>query len=71
MEDVAAYVFAGGLETPFSLPADPNRIAAIAAAERILAEERSRRMASPRLKSTFLERGTIQGFGDLLTRWLK
>src|SRR5262249_45078790 len=50
LEDIADFVAAGGLhqagggvqDPTWALPADPNRIAAIAAGEKILAEERAR-----------------------------
>lgn len=50
LEDIADFVVQGGLNPPapaagdrgWALPADPNRMAAFAAAERILAEERER-----------------------------
>jgi len=49
LEDIADFVLQGGLQPPpvdedrsWALPADPNRMAAFAAAERILAEERER-----------------------------
>jgi len=69
MEDIASFVFTE--PTSFALPADPNRVAAIAAAERILAEERSRQKVEPYREGELLARSAIKGIGDLLARWLK
>jgi Zn-finger nucleic acid-binding protein len=78
MEDIAAFVLDGGLERPapdapatgYGLPADPKRIAAIAAAEEILARERARSEASdPRKILARIESG--RGIVDLLSLFLK
>jgi Zn-finger nucleic acid-binding protein len=78
MEDIAAFVLGGGLERPpaegptagYGLPADPKRIAAIAAAEEILARERARSEASnPKTILARIESG--RGIVDLLSLFLK
>ncbi|HET9250764.1 MAG TPA: hypothetical protein VFP58_01435 [Candidatus Eisenbacteria bacterium] len=83
MEDVATFVLGGGLERSaasdgasggWSLPADPARLQAMVAAERILAEERARsRDAAGGFDRTF-ERKLMKGWrsvGDLLSDLLK
>jgi Zn-finger nucleic acid-binding protein len=78
MEDIAAFVFDGGLENDpapggdrkWSLPADPERMAAIAAAERILAEERARAGARNRVGEIDSKR-VLRGIGDLFALLLK
>jgi hypothetical protein len=78
MEDIAAFVLGGGLETElaesaesaWSLPADPGRTAALLAAERILAEERARSLAREG-KREFEWNRTWRGWGDLFTELLK
>jgi Zn-finger nucleic acid-binding protein/ribosomal protein L40E len=83
MEDVAAFVLAGGLERApvratdrgeWTLPADPARAAAMVAAERIMAEERARSREAARGLERNLE-GTLargwRGIGDLLSELLK
>ncbi len=78
MEDIAAFVLEGGLVTrsagdggkSWSLPADPDRAAAVLAAERLLAEERARAIARERGH----ELGTgrmVRGIGDFLAALLK
>ncbi len=80
LEDIAAFVLEGGLrapagvnpaggeERPWGLPSDPNRAAAWAAAERIIADEkareRARRSAWP---GPGIRPDAIRGIGDLLT----
>ena len=78
MEDIAAFILAGGLEKApstgadvcSSLPADPKRVEAVAAAERIMAEERSRASTTER-EIDLISRSTIKGIGDLFAQWLK
>jgi Zn-finger nucleic acid-binding protein len=78
MEDIAAFVLEGGLERrapetgarDWRLPADPERVAAIAAAEEILARERARSEASdPRRLVARIE--SARGIVDLLALFLK
>jgi Zn-finger nucleic acid-binding protein len=78
MEDVAAFVLEGGLERPagegdaagWSLPADPARLAAIAAAEEIVARERARAAAEdPARLLRKIE--SARGIVDLLSLFLK
>ena len=74
LEDIANFVAAGGLhqaagggEDPgWALPADPNRMAAIAAAEKILAEERAR-TSSQDLHGDI----TVRSVGDLFALLLQ
>ena len=75
LEDIADFVAAGGLrqqaagagEDPgWALPADPKRIAAIAAAEKILAEERAR-TSGPDTRGEV----TIRSVGDLFALLLQ
>jgi hypothetical protein len=78
MEDIAGFVLEGGLDAgpgpgedrKWSLPADPNRMAAIVAAERILAEERARGLPRRRraVPGTW---GAWRGIGDLFAYLLK
>lgn len=79
MEDVAAFVLQGGLEAEAAaepgadpgLPADPKRIAALAAAERILAEERAREEAA---RTETAWEGFARGrrsIGDVIARLLR
>jgi Zn-finger nucleic acid-binding protein len=78
MEDIAAFVLQGGLDQgpaggPGSgLPVDPGRAATLAAAERILAEERAR-ASRERGARGGVDRGSeaIRGLGDLLASLLK
>lgn len=79
MEDIAAFVLAGGLEGQpgaegdrggYSLPADPQRVAAIAAAEGILAEERAKSAARAQAGTIDTEQ-VLRGIGDLFARLLK
>jgi Zn-finger nucleic acid-binding protein len=78
MEDVAAFVLEGGLEggpgasaAPESgLPADPERVAAVAAAERIIAEERARNAARAH-EGEIGPRMISRGIGDLFALLLK
>jgi hypothetical protein len=78
MEDIAAFVLEGGLETaagdaadrPWSLPANPDRTAALLAAERILVEERARSLARERRDEPVWNR-PWRGWGDLLSELLK
>jgi len=77
LEDIAAFVLEGGLrnapavtaeEQAWTLPSDPKRVAALAAAERILAEEKARTEVTTRRWSA--QRALPEGFrgiGDLLT----
>ncbi len=78
MEDIASFILAGGLELKSKegtagdsvLSVDPGRIVAMAAAERILAEERTRsRKVNPatELDSTRI----LRGLGDFLAGILK
>jgi hypothetical protein len=79
MEDVAAFVLGGGLERApgregpagdWALPADPARLRAMAAAERILAEERARSRDAVRGFDREFERKLRTGWrsvGDLLS----
>ncbi|MGE5175800.1 MAG: zf-TFIIB domain-containing protein [Hyphomicrobiales bacterium] len=78
MEDIAAFVLEGGLDgeaategaAGYALPADPTRAAALAAAERILAEERARN--APRPHEGELGPNTVlRGIGDLIALLLK
>jgi len=83
MEDVAAFVLAGGLErsaaaegspADWALPADPARLQAMVAAERILAEERARSRDGARGFDRDFERKLSKGWrsvGDLLSDLLK
>ena len=78
LEDIAAFVLEGGLRASaqapgesgpaWSMPADPNRAAAWAAAEKIIAEEKSRERTRANAWSG-LGQGpnAIRGIGDLLT----
>ena len=78
MEDVAAFVLAGGLERgahaagdrgDWAQPADPARIVAMVAAERILAEERARSSEAARSFEREFDRKLSKGWrsiGDLL-----
>jgi len=78
MEDIAAFVLEGGLEREpapgedrsWMLPADPGRMAAIAAAERLLAEEQARASMRSRL-DRLGPRGALRGIGDLFALLLK
>ena len=78
MEDVASFVMRGGLERPqavgevaaYGLPVDPKRVAAMAAAERILAEERARGSAHGRTPDLDPLAG-LKGIGDLIARLLR
>jgi len=81
MEDIAAFVLEGGLQsTPaaprdgdWSLPADPAKAAAVLAAEQLLAEERarSRARAFP-LEDWGIDSGrVVKGIGDLFAKILK
>jgi Zn-finger nucleic acid-binding protein/ribosomal protein L40E len=78
MEDIASFVFQGGLEGPqpagaepgYGLPADPKHVAAMAAAERILAEERARGTAAGRGWESAPIAG-LKGIGDLIALLLK
>ena len=77
LEDIAAFVLEGGLrstpavaaeEHAWTLPSDPKRVAALAAAERILAEEKARTEVTTHRWSA--QRALPEGFrgiGDLLT----
>jgi Zn-finger nucleic acid-binding protein len=79
MEDIAAFVLEGGLslrnarpgeERGWSLPADAGRIAAIAAAEQILAQELQR--GRPAERETFMSlSGSIRGIGDFFSMLLQ
>ena len=82
MEDIASFVLEGGLESASGddgnrhgrLPADPARVAAVLAAEQILAEERARSIARRSGAERGAERGpgrTITGLGDFLAELLK
>jgi Zn-finger nucleic acid-binding protein/ribosomal protein L40E len=83
MEDVAAFVLMGGLErgaaaegSPggWAMPADPARIQAMVAAERILAEQRARSHAAASGFDREFERKLMKGWrsvGDLLSDLLK
>jgi Zn-finger nucleic acid-binding protein/ribosomal protein L40E len=91
MEDIAAFVLEGGLESgpaagggsSWALPADPNRMAALAAAERLMAEERARTLAAQHPGTGLASwtgvgpggaRGAwpvLRGVGDLLAHLLK
>jgi Zn-finger nucleic acid-binding protein len=76
LEDIASFVLEGGLRTAptapggdaWTLPSDPNRAAALAAAERIIGEEKAREATKARGWTT---RGpapdAIHSIGDLLT----
>ena len=78
MEDIAEFVLDGGLESApgtgqdrnWSLPADPKRMEAIAAAERILAEERARGLEK-RHRQEIGSWGDLKGIGDLFARLLR
>lgn len=78
MEDIAAFVLDGGLESEpapgedrrWSLSADPSRIAALATAERLLAEERAKALARES-RGDLGSWGTLRGIGDLLSLLLK
>ena len=79
MEDVAAFVLAGGLERAaasagaeagWAMPADPARLQAMVAAERILAAERARSHDTARGFDREFERRIRKGWrsvGDLLS----
>ncbi len=69
MEDVAAFVMAGGLDhaPDASMPADPARTAAVLAAEQLLIEERARSEAKRRVVTA---RGW-RGLGDLFDQIMK
>jgi len=78
MEDIAAFVLEGGLETApaqgkegtWNLPADPARTAAILAAEQLLADERAR--SNERTQQwTFGPGHPFKGIGDLIAEFLK
>jgi Zn-finger nucleic acid-binding protein len=84
MEDIAAFVLNGGLdrveaetaattsgERAWQLPADPNRTAAILAAERILTEERARSAAADARTTRFGSGPLWRGVGDLLAELMK
>jgi Zn-finger nucleic acid-binding protein len=78
MEDIAAFVLEGGLETALAkggdrnwrLPADPGRTAAILAAEKLLAEERARSLARRHGGDSAAGRA-LRGLGDFLATLLK
>lgn len=78
MEDIAAYVLEGGLESAptqekdgsWNLPADPARTAAIVAAEQLLAEERAR-SGERNQRSLFGPGHRLKGIGDLIAEFLK
>jgi Zn-finger nucleic acid-binding protein len=78
MEDIAAFVLDGGLEGDpapgddgrWGLPADPGRMAALATAERILAEERAKSLARDS-GGDIGSWGKLRGIGDLLSLLLK
>jgi len=77
MEDIAAFVLAGGLDQvapggdPAStLAADPNRAKALFEAERILAEEKARELARDPRRQIDLGRG-FRGIGDLIQALLR
>jgi Zn-finger nucleic acid-binding protein len=76
LEDIASFVLEGGLRTApaasggdaWNLPSDPNRAAALVAAERILAEEKAREGAKARgWTSHGAAPDAINSIGDLLT----
>jgi Zn-finger nucleic acid-binding protein len=76
LEDIASFVLEGGLRTApaatggdaWNLPSDPNRAAALAAAERIIAEEKAREGAKTRgWNSRGAAPDAINSIGDLLT----
>jgi Zn-finger nucleic acid-binding protein/ribosomal protein L40E len=79
MQDIAAFVLEGGLsrraagpgdDRGWSLPADAGRIAAIAAAEQIMAQELER--GRPGEREIFVNlSGSIRGIGDLFSLLLK
>jgi Zn-finger nucleic acid-binding protein len=70
MEDVAAFVMAGGLDhaPDASMPADPARTAAILAAEQLLVQERGRSQDQLRRIDT---RRMWRGLGDLFDHLMK
>jgi len=78
MEDVASFVLEGGLDripagaeaAGYGLPADPKRMAAIVAAEGILAEERARDATRDRKRELGPLAG-LKGIGDLIALLLK
>jgi Zn-finger nucleic acid-binding protein len=77
MEDIAAFVLAGGLDhvapggdTSSALAADPKKAAALLEAERILAEEKAREMARDPRRQMDLGRG-FRGIGDLIQALLR
>jgi Zn-finger nucleic acid-binding protein len=78
MEDIAAFVLAGGLDRSPSgdenprgvLPADPSRTAAIMAAEQLLVDERARSQERGRVTLFGTGRGW-KGIGDLFEHLLK
>lgn len=77
MEDIADFVLEGGLENgagpaedrSWSLPAEPKRVEAIVAAERILAEERARSLTARRRRVSSW--GALRGIGDLFAQLLE
>ena len=77
MEDIAAFVLEGGLETApaqqedgsWNLPADPARTAAILAAEQLLADERARSNERTR-QWRFGPGHPFKGIGDLIAELL-
>jgi len=78
MEDIAAFVIEGGLQSiatesmdaNWSLPADPGKAAAVLAAERLLAEERARARVWHR--GSHIDSGRIvKGIGDLFAKILR
>jgi Zn-finger nucleic acid-binding protein len=82
MEDIAAFVLEGGLQSTlpgsrdgdWSLPADPAKAAAVLAAEQLLAEERarSRARAFPLDDWGQLDsQRVVKGIGDLFAKILK
>ena len=78
MEDIAAFIFEGGLEGAtteandgsWNLPADPARTAAIMAAEQLLAKEKAS-SSTPDPRRLFDGRRAFKGLGDLIAAFLK
>jgi Zn-finger nucleic acid-binding protein len=78
MEDIAAFVLEGGLESAapqekegnWNLPADPARGAALLAAEQLLADERVRITARSH-RGPFVPSGPLKGIADLIAEFLK
>jgi len=79
VEDIAAYILAGGLErqsspdraaSPWQEPADAGRLEGRMEAERLLALERHRTRKGWAGRATSVEGSMLRGLGDLLSHLL-